>query len=65
MATSSNNTPAINAKTLGLNELKLAGVSSVQFGLATTVTVFAVQAAVVAGKLLLTNGKALVGSLKS
>lgn len=52
-------------KGLGVAELKDAGVKSLQLGLAATVTVFAVQAAIVAGKVLLANGKGLADSLKA
>ena len=50
---------------LGVSELKGAGVTSLQLGLAATVTVFALQAAVIAGKVLIANGKGLATSLKS
>lgn len=63
MASTTSNT--INVKSLGIAELKEAGVKSVQLGLAATVTVFAIQAAVVAGKVLLANGKGLADSLKA
>lgn len=51
-------------KNLGVAELKDAGVKSLGIGIAATVTVFAVQAAVVAGKALIANGKGLADSLK-
>lgn len=57
-----NNNPVRN---LGLNELKDAGLKSLGIGIAATVTVFAVQAAVVAGKALVANGKGVASSLKS
>jgi len=68
MATStgtSNTTSNNPLKSLGLPELKDAGIKSIGVGIAATVTVFAVQAAVVAGKALLTGGKELADSLKS
>lgn len=52
-------------KNLGVSELKDAGIKSLGIGIAATVTVFAVQAAVVAGKALLAGGKGLAESLKS
>ena len=52
-------------KNLGVAELKDAGIKSLGIGIAATVTVFAVQAAVVAGKALLANGKDLADSLKA
>lgn len=62
--TAAGNTSNNPVKNLGLNELKDAGVKSLGIGIAATVTVFAVQAAVVAGKALLANGKDLADSLK-
>jgi hypothetical protein len=59
--TASSNNPVRN---LGLPELKDAGIKSLGIGIAATVTVFAVQAAVVAGKALLANGKVVADSLK-
>lgn len=57
---------AVNvAKTLGVDALKDAGISSLQIGLAAGVTVFAIQAAVVAGKALLASGKVLAKGLKA
>lgn len=61
MANAANTNPV---KSLGLTELKDAGIKSLGIGIAATVTVFAVQAAVVAGKALLANGKDLADSLK-
>lgn len=60
--TANTNNPVRN---LGLNELKDAGLKSLGIGIAATVTVFAVQAAVVAGKALVANGKGVASSLKS
>lgn len=57
-----NNTPAV--KNLGLGELKDAGVKSAQIALAAGITVFAVQAAVTAGKALVANSKSLANGLK-
>lgn len=58
-------TNSVPIKILGIAELKKAGVTSLQLGIAATVTVFAVQAAVVAGKILISEGKGLANSLKS
>lgn len=63
MASTTGNTNA-TVKNLGLPELKDAGIKSLGIGIAATVTVFAVQAAVVAGKALLAGGKDLADSLK-
>lgn len=51
-------------KNLGIAELKDAGIKSIGIGIAATVTVFAVQAAVVAGKSLLAGGRGVADSLK-
>lgn len=62
MAATTNTTNPV--KNLGVSELKDAGIKSLGIGIAATVTVFAVQAAVVAGKALLAGGKDLADSLK-
>ena len=62
MAATTNTTNPV--KNLGVSELKDAGIKSLGIGIAATVTVFAVQAAVVAGKTLLAGGKDLADSLK-
>lgn len=64
MASTTGSTSNNPVKNLGLSELKDAGIKSLGIGIAATVTVFAVQAAVVAGKALLANGKDLADSLK-
>ena len=61
MAGTANTNPV---KNLGLAELKDAGIKSLGIGIAATVTVFAVQAAVVAGKALLNGSKGVADSLK-
>ena len=62
MASTTTNNPA---KNLGVAEIKDAGVKSLGIGIAATLTVFAVQVAVVAGKSLLTSSKGLADSLKA
>lgn len=56
----SNTSSALNTKTLSD-----AGKTSLALGLATGLAVFAVQAAVVAGKSVFTDGKNILSSIRS
>lgn len=58
--TSSNTSSALNTKTL-----TDAGKTSLALGLATGLAVFAVQAAVVAGKSVFVDGKNILSSIRS
>lgn len=53
-----------SAKAVQLKALQEAGKTSVWVGIAAGVAIFAVQAAVVAGKAVFLDGKAIVKSLK-
>lgn len=65
MATTNGTTTPSVSPGLGIAELKSAGIAAVGIGIAATVTVFAVQTAVVAGKALVANGKGLATTLKA
>lgn len=59
-------TAANNAvKNVSVSALKDAGLSSAQLALAAGVTVFAVQASLVAGKVVVANVKSLAASLRA
>lgn len=59
------NSGSNSANAIKLGALKDAGVSSLVIGLATGMTLFAVQAAVVAGKAVITDVRTLADTLRS
>lgn len=63
MATTASNTS--NASALNTKTLADAGKTSLALGLATGLAVFAVQAAVVAGKSVFVDGKNILSSIRS